>query len=270
MTEGTELFVYRVRGFGSHVECKLVEFTRELDAVSVCSWCGAVTKENTNLFYCGDIACKECSDEVGSGTCPVHGRTLSRFMEVQWRQSYSLGSEKVRCVNARRGCKYEDTLLNLDSHLKNSCAFNIIACVRCGRGVPYKDMRAHFTTCVGTSQASSSSSDAVSLVDDLGNVRKKLDRALTLVKSDGEHSELYKTVIAASELFYRVQTQLAMEGWRGLPRRTVRTQGHNSLPPEPVCRRLQFVAEPLESDAATLRLPTSSRQVTAPQPRLRH
>ncbi|KAH7935755.1 hypothetical protein HPB52_013080 [Rhipicephalus sanguineus] len=35
--------------------------------------------------------------------------------------------------------------------------------------------------------------------------------------------------------------------------RTVRAQGHNSLPPEPVCRRLQFFAEPLESDAATLR-----------------
>ncbi|KAH7975386.1 hypothetical protein HPB52_001339 [Rhipicephalus sanguineus] len=40
------------------------------------------------------------------------------------------------------------------------------------------------------------------------------------------------------------------------------------------CRRnpcvVGSVAEPLEFDAATLRLPTSSRQVTAPQPRLRH
>ncbi|KAH8020352.1 hypothetical protein HPB51_000985 [Rhipicephalus microplus] len=44
-------------------------------------------------------------------------------------------------------------------------------------------------------------------------------------------------------------------------------QGHNSLPPEHVSRRLQFVdsgAEPLEFDAATLRLPTSSMQVTTP------
>ncbi|KAH7997515.1 hypothetical protein HPB51_026390 [Rhipicephalus microplus] len=44
-------------------------------------------------------------------------------------------------------------------------------------------------------------------------------------------------------------------------------QGHNSLPPEHVGRRLQFVdsgAEPLEFDAATLRLPTSSLQVTTP------
>ncbi|KAH8026703.1 hypothetical protein HPB51_024202 [Rhipicephalus microplus] len=44
-------------------------------------------------------------------------------------------------------------------------------------------------------------------------------------------------------------------------------QGHNSLPPEHVCRRLPFVdsgAEPLEFDAATLRLPTSSLQVTTP------
>ncbi|KAH7942668.1 hypothetical protein HPB51_028651 [Rhipicephalus microplus] len=53
------------------------------------------------------------------------------------------------------------------------------------------------------------------------------------------------------------------------PRRNVgeSAQGHNSLPPEHVGRRLQFVdsgAEPLEFDAATLRLPTSSRQVTTP------
>ncbi|KAH7948546.1 hypothetical protein HPB51_028524 [Rhipicephalus microplus] len=44
-------------------------------------------------------------------------------------------------------------------------------------------------------------------------------------------------------------------------------QGHNSPPPEHVSRRLQFVdsgAEPLEFDAATLRLPTSSLQVTTP------
>ncbi|KAH8042314.1 hypothetical protein HPB51_021398 [Rhipicephalus microplus] len=44
-------------------------------------------------------------------------------------------------------------------------------------------------------------------------------------------------------------------------------QGHNSPPPENVSRRLQFVdsgAEPLEFDAATLRLPTSSLQVTTP------
>ncbi|KAH7936269.1 hypothetical protein HPB52_021310 [Rhipicephalus sanguineus] len=55
----------------------------------------------------------------------------------------------------------------------------------------------------------------------------------------------------------------------GLPRRTAGAQGHNSLPPEHVCRRLQFVdggAEPPEFDVATLRLLTSSLQ----QRRLRH
>ncbi|KAH7936288.1 hypothetical protein HPB52_021329 [Rhipicephalus sanguineus] len=44
-------------------------------------------------------------------------------------------------------------------------------------------------------------------------------------------------------------------------------KGHNSLPPEHVCRRLQFVAEPLEFDAATMHLATSSPQVTALQQR---
>ncbi|KAH7964317.1 hypothetical protein HPB51_027444 [Rhipicephalus microplus] len=60
---------------------------------------------------------------------------------------------------------------------------------------------------------------------------------------------------------------LFQEGWSGFPRRTAGAQGPNSLPPEHVCRRLQFVdsgAEPLEFDAATLRLPTSSLQVTTP------
>ncbi|KAH8032750.1 hypothetical protein HPB51_001448 [Rhipicephalus microplus] len=60
---------------------------------------------------------------------------------------------------------------------------------------------------------------------------------------------------------------LFQEGWRGFPRRTTGAQGHNSPPPEHVSRRLQFVdsgAEPLEFDAATLRLPTSSLQVTTP------
>ncbi|KAH8033983.1 hypothetical protein HPB51_018494 [Rhipicephalus microplus] len=60
---------------------------------------------------------------------------------------------------------------------------------------------------------------------------------------------------------------LFQEGWRGFPRRTTGAQGHNSLPPEHVSRRLQFVdsgAEPLEFDASTLRLPTSSLQVTTP------
>ncbi|KAH8029681.1 hypothetical protein HPB51_002703 [Rhipicephalus microplus] len=65
----------------------------------------------------------------------------------------------------------------------------------------------------------------------------------------------------------RLPTSSRQEGWRGFPRRTTGAQGHNSLPPEHVGRRLQFVdsgAEPLEFDAATLRLPTSSRQVTTP------
>ncbi|KAH6933320.1 hypothetical protein HPB50_014175 [Hyalomma asiaticum] len=53
-------------------------------------------------------------------------------------------------------------------------------------------------------------------------------------------------------------------------RRTAGAQGHNSLPPEHVFRQLQLVAEPLEFHAATLRLPTSSRQLTALQRPLLH
>ncbi|KAH7975453.1 hypothetical protein HPB52_001782 [Rhipicephalus sanguineus] len=212
MADSGGRFMYRVRGFGSHVECRLVEFLRELDAVCVCSWCGFVTKWKTSLYSCGDIACKECSIEIGSGDCPVHGKTVSRVMELQFPYGYNAGNEKVRCANAMRGCQFEDTLSGLDTHLKKRCAFQFIACIRCRRGVPYKDMRTHFSTCKGASRASSSSSDAASLVEDLANARKELDHALALTDIDGERCELRKAVTSASEMFARLQTQLAMVG----------------------------------------------------------
>ncbi|KAL3250384.1 hypothetical protein MRX96_055526 [Rhipicephalus microplus] len=161
-------FVYRVRGFGSHVECRLVEFLRELDAVCVCSWCGLVTNEKTVLLSCGDIVCKECCKQIYTVKCPVHDKTVSRAMEVQLQYSYSVGMEIVRCVNVIRGCQHEGELFQLDDHLQKSCAFHIVACARCRKGVPYKDMFTHFPKCKGASQASSSSGAVASLVEGLG------------------------------------------------------------------------------------------------------
>ncbi|KAH8030526.1 hypothetical protein MRX96_050710 [Rhipicephalus microplus] len=210
MGDGGGRFVYRVRGFGSHVDSRLVEFLRELDAVHVCSWCGFVTKWKTSLYSCGDIACKECSVEAGSGDCPVHGKTVSRVMELQFPYGHNVGDEKIRCANVMRGCQFEGTLSGLDTHLKKSCAFHFIACVKCKQAVSYKDMRPHFSTCKGASQSSSGSSAAASLLEDLANARKELDHALALTYIDGESCELRKAVESAGEMFARLQTQLSM------------------------------------------------------------
>lgn len=213
VTDSGKRFVYRVEGFGSHVDFKLVEFSRELDTVLLCSWCGAVKKEKPDLYYCGDVTCKECSCENNSVKCLVHGKTLSRVMEVNWRNEYDIEGQRVRCVNAMRGCEHEGCLRDLNDHLRKDCAFHIFACLRCGRGVPYKDMRVHFPTCKGATEVSETSGSAFSLAEDLCNARKELEHALTLTNLD-EHYELRKAVISASEMFARLEAQLGREGSR--------------------------------------------------------
>ncbi|KAL1480559.1 hypothetical protein MTO96_050927 [Rhipicephalus appendiculatus] len=208
MEDSGRRFVYRVHGFGSHVDCRLVEFLREFDAVSICSWCGLVPRESMMLLRCGCLVCDKCR----FGICLVHGKDVYRAMDVELKLNYNVGNEKVRCVNAMRGCQFERCLSMLSNHLERSCAFHIVACTRCWRGVLYKDMITHYPTCKGESQASSCSSAAQSLLEDLTNARKELDHALELTNIDGEHCELRKVVTSASEVFARLKTRLAMVG----------------------------------------------------------
>lgn len=217
MADSQERFVYRVVGFGNQVEHKAVEFIKELAAVCVCRWCGVVTKQCMILQSCGDIVCGECSTRAHHPgyLCPVHGKSAAYVSHVRTRSENLNGYielERVRCVNVMRGCQFLDKLSCLDAHLRDNCAFNIIECVRCWRGVPYKDMRSHFSACRGAAGASRSSSAAVSLVDDLAKTRNELDHALASANLEDGHADLRKAVISASEMFARLQTQLAMVG----------------------------------------------------------
>ncbi|KAH7974215.1 hypothetical protein HPB49_012111 [Dermacentor silvarum] len=206
-----ERYVYRVSGFGSHVEGKLVEFLRELDQAYFCSWCGTVKRgERLWLVSCLDVVCNGCIVAFSLVyECPVHRKIKVTVMKL--KSYYDVAEEKVRCVNAMRGCDYESELHGLDGHLRSSCAFHIVACVRCRRGVPYKDFRTHYPTCKGASEASGSSGPAMSLFEDMRNARKELEQALALTDSH-EHCELRKAVISASEMLVRLEDQLGALG----------------------------------------------------------
>ncbi|KAH8030529.1 hypothetical protein HPB51_008139 [Rhipicephalus microplus] len=204
MADSGRRFAYFVCGFGSHVEGRLVEFLCELNAECVCFWCGRVVGGGMTLAFCGDIVCQKCY------TCLIHPKKIYKAMELPYHHDADVGNKKVRCVNARRGCQFEGVLYGLDTHLKMSCAFQFIACVRCWRAVPCKDMRTHFSVCKSASQTTSSSSAAKSLLEDLAIARKELERALALKCTDGEHCKLRKAVTSASEVLARLQTQLAM------------------------------------------------------------
>lgn len=212
MADSKQRFVYRVEGFGNHVDFKMVEFLRELDAVLLCSWCGALKKTKPRLSSCGDVTCIDCATKAYNlEKCPVHGKQISSTVEIKW--SKSAANERVRCVHAMRGCTSEPYFDELNGHLAHHCGFHIVACVRCGCAVPYKDMSTHYPTCKGAAEASKSSCAAFSLAEDLSNARKELEHALTLTNSD-DHCELRKAVISASEMFARLEVQLAPVGSR--------------------------------------------------------
>lgn len=209
MADSGRRFAYSVGGFGCHVEGRLVEFFCELDAECVCYWCGRVVGGCWTLILCGDIVCSQCM-MLYYKQCPIHHKEICEVMELPYHHDGKVGNKRVRCVNARRGCQFEGVLYGLDTHLKMSCAFQFIACVRCWRAVPCKDMRTHFSVCKSASQTTSSSSAAKSLLEDLAIARKELERALALKCTDGEHCKLRKAVTSASEVLARLQTQLAM------------------------------------------------------------
>ncbi|XP_037272824.2 E3 ubiquitin-protein ligase NRDP1 [Rhipicephalus microplus] len=214
MADSGGRFVYRVRGFGSLVDYKMVEFLRELDALFVCSWCSMVTEKKMKLLSCGHIICEECACQTSVEKCLVDGKTVSRTVEVKWQShafyEHRIASEKVRCVNAMLGCEYENKLEQLDYHLRHKCTFHMVPCARCRSGVPYESLLKHNLTCKIESQASSSSSAAKYLLEDFVNARKELDHALESTDSDGVHCELRKAVTSASKMFARLQAQLAM------------------------------------------------------------
>ncbi|KAH7974251.1 hypothetical protein HPB49_013097 [Dermacentor silvarum] len=117
------------------------------------------------------------------------------------------GDKRVRCVNADSGCHFVGPLSALDEHLRESCALYPTTCSKCGDTVVHKDMRSHYPACSGRPGVFLRTSDARSLLDNLGAACEKLEQAVASA-GPNDRDALRDTVSLVREQFARIHARL--------------------------------------------------------------
>ncbi|KAH7974253.1 hypothetical protein HPB49_013099 [Dermacentor silvarum] len=178
-------FKYRVCGFGNHIEQKTVEFTKKVDDVQVCSWCGVVSA-NSSALPCLHIACEECLEDAKKTAVTVCWIDKTNFNNRYCASGLKdmMGMKNVRCVNVDSGCNYIGRLAELNRHLRKDCAFYRMECFKCEEVMAYKELFSHFRMCAGVKGVFLRATDGQSLLENMGNARKELEQALATTSSD--------------------------------------------------------------------------------------
>lgn len=186
MDDQRKAFRYRVCGFGNHVEQKTVEFVERLDDLHVCSWCGVVTL-CTVSFACYHTVCNECindADKAAVTVCWIDKQNIStRWTNTDYLRGF-YSKKIVRCTNVDSGCDYTGRLDSLDCHLRESCAWYLMECFKCGESVAYKHLVNHLKTCKGVAGVLLRPEDGQSLLDDIRNASTELQQASTSTTSE--------------------------------------------------------------------------------------
>lgn len=213
MAELRSMLKYHVLGFGDHVSRKTVEFLEEPEDMQVCSWCGNVSASMI-ILLCSHIVCNEChfvASQAKVTVCLIDQKKLPNNTSFHSRDDPNVGDRQVRCLNADGGCGFTGRLADLDGHLRETCAFYLTSCSKCGNKVAYKDVRAHFPTCKSAVGVFIQDRDMRSLLEGLTNIRREIEHALTSSSSDSDG--LRTALESARERFDALGRQLA----KGVP-----------------------------------------------------
>lgn len=100
-----------------------------------CAICRLVSRELQQVTCCGHIYCHGCLvnlKEVSPNfKCPTCAHPLAEgdyFPDK--RAKLNINSLRIHCPNnttqSKRGCNWEGELLNIDSHLKQSCSLQLV------------------------------------------------------------------------------------------------------------------------------------------------
>nr|XP_050022641.2 TNF receptor-associated factor 3-like [Dermacentor andersoni] len=141
----------RVHRFRDHVVAGVnwrpTRFVDEVPNSRVCSLCRMIPKWML-LLPCSHALCQSChtaSLEGGVGQCPLD---QAQFEEAECF-GYKLPTRiantlKVHCWNEQHGCEYTGTMDRVLEHYENECTFHTVECLRCGEGVPHRDLPTHY------------------------------------------------------------------------------------------------------------------------------
>ncbi|KAK8767459.1 hypothetical protein V5799_005760 [Amblyomma americanum] len=218
MSDNQQRYIYPVCGFGDHVQCKTVEFVERLDELQVCSWCGGASAD-TKVLSCWHLICEECHLEAlndANPECLVDKQTLQPdFTGVFNDVKNVLTRLKVRCLHADRGCDFDGSLYELNTHLESSCAMNLTTCSKCEQAVAHKDMKDHIPLCKGMALVVLGRADARPLLEDLRNARKEVEHALNAVSSV-DRDALKEAINSLTEQLDALASQLSPDAHRSV------------------------------------------------------
>ncbi|KAH6921998.1 hypothetical protein HPB50_007296 [Hyalomma asiaticum] len=208
MTAPSQGWRYTVRGFGSHVEMRTVDFGECLENSHFCFLCGEVSSRVLRLA-CRHVMCDICActhathlggDITYSVDCCGYSSTYCDSYLYE-----NVVDREVRCFNS--GCDFVGRLKDLNEHLRHSCDRYLMACSKCESTYPFMDMRKHYTACRDKTGVFIREADARSLLDNLDAAFKKLQQALASARPK-DRDALRNTVCLVSEQIARIRGQL--------------------------------------------------------------
>ena len=111
----------------------------------MCSECESVLRDPCQA-ECGHVYCNQCIAKIEDRPCQVcRSPVRSRASSKDYQRDRRVLELSVRC--SEKGCQWTGELRNLEIHIREQCAFNIVECeyryAGCMVGMSAKEMREH-------------------------------------------------------------------------------------------------------------------------------
>uniref|UniRef100_A0A1X7T9P5 RING-type domain-containing protein n=1 Tax=Amphimedon queenslandica TaxID=400682 RepID=A0A1X7T9P5_AMPQE len=115
-----------------------------------CHICTLVARDPQQVSCCSNIYCESCLDtlkEKGQGfICPTCRSSLEGKYFKDGRAERGIKSLKVYCTNTDSGCQWMGTIKDIDTHLNNSCTYQLVPCTNgCGEKIRRSTLKKHLT-----------------------------------------------------------------------------------------------------------------------------
>jgi len=127
-------------------DCQFVDIPQDADLI--CKICQNPSREPQITVCCGHTFCKSCVDAanlVAGNTIACPMCRCKDFLYVHNKQiERKVNSLYIFCTNRQTGCEWKGELNELDSHLKQTCEFQVIDCPnQCGEQIQRRDLPNH-------------------------------------------------------------------------------------------------------------------------------
>ncbi|XP_077549032.1 uncharacterized protein LOC144162400 [Haemaphysalis longicornis] len=170
-----------LRGFGTIVDWRPLEFVEHLPGIRICNLCGVVSRIS-KLLPCSHVVCKSCFGQVTlkDSTCPVDKKAFveKQVLELELTEG-QLNDHIVLCVNSSRGCTFMGKLVDFMEHIKHDCDYFEVTCPKCGGGVPQMSILEHSLSSCIDGTLMERPTETGSVLDDLRKIKVVVEGAMT-------------------------------------------------------------------------------------------